>query len=95
MSKGFIPLFVIAAGFLVNYFLQWSRSAAVDYRCESCAEIFSLPVLSGAIAPHRFGGRKWVRCPRCGSFSWVAPVSKRQPWRNPAPRRRHRYKPGG
>ena len=79
MSKVLIPLFLIAAGFLVNYVLQRNRSATVDYRCGNCGAVFPLPALSGALAPHRFGGQKWFRCPQCGSFSWTAPVPKREP----------------
>ncbi len=79
LSKALIPLLVIAAGFLANYFVQRNRSAAFDYRCDSCGETFSLSPLAGAIAPHRLVGRKWIRCPRCGSFSWVTPVPKGGP----------------
>ena len=75
-SPGFIPLIVIAAGFIVNYLYQRGRSSQYDYRCDKCGETFSLPPLTGAIAPHRIGGRTWVRCPHCRALSWATPVPK-------------------
>lgn len=75
-SPGFIPLIVIAVGFIGNYLFQRNRSSQYDYSCDKCAETFNLPPLAGAIAPHRIGGRKWVRCPHCGAFSWATPVLK-------------------
>jgi len=76
MSPVVIPLIVVACGFTVNYLFQRSRSSRYDYRCETCGENFSLSPLAGAVAPHRIGGRKWVRCPRCGALSWATPVLK-------------------
>ena len=75
-SPGLIPLIALVGGFVANYLFQRGRSSQYDYKCEKCGETFSLPPLAGAIAPHRPGGRKWVRCPRCGAFSWTTPVSK-------------------
>jgi DNA-directed RNA polymerase subunit RPC12/RpoP len=71
-----VPLLVIAVGFLVNYALQRNRSTLYNYRCENCGQIFSLSPLTGAVSPHRIGGRKWIRCPGCRSFSWATPIPK-------------------
>lgn len=73
-----VPLVAIAVGFLINWSLQRNRSARYDYRCENCGQIFSLSPLTGAVSPHRFGGQKWIRCPACGSFSWVTPMPKNE-----------------
>lgn len=79
MSAALIPAIVIPAGFTANYLVQRNISARCDYRCENCGESFNLSALAGAIAPHRPVGRKWVRCPRCRSFSWATPEARGGP----------------
>lgn len=76
MTRALLPLFLILAAFLVNYQLQRRRSAVFDFRCECCGTTFPLSALAGAVAPHRPGGRKWIRCPQCGRFSWASPVPR-------------------
>lgn len=75
-GSGLIALVVIAAGFIINYLFQRGRSNQYDYCCGQCEETFSLSPLTGAFAPHRMGGRKWVRCPHCGALSWATPIPK-------------------
>lgn len=71
-----VPLLVIFVGFLVNWAFQQNRSASYNYRCDNCGHIFGLSPLASAVSPHRIGGRKWIRCPDCGAFSWATPIPK-------------------
>ena len=75
-SPGYIPLIIIPAGVAASYLVQRARSSRYDYRCGNCGQTFALAPLAGALAPHRFGGQKWFRCPHCGRFSWVTPVPR-------------------
>jgi len=70
------PLLLIAVGFLAQFFLQRSLSRRFDYGCENCGRVFAVAPLAACVAPHRFGGDKFVKCPRCGRRSWVRRVPK-------------------
>ena len=85
MPKGLIPVVVIAAAFVVQFFVQRYMLTRYDYQCGRCGAAFSPAALSLALAPHRFGGSKYMRCPQCGMRSWVAPVPKasREPGARP------------
>lgn len=76
MSKALIPLIVLPLGLIANYVVQRGVAASFDFQCAKCGHGFRLAPLAGAIAPHRPVGRKWVRCPSCGSFSWASPVRR-------------------
>jgi DNA-directed RNA polymerase subunit RPC12/RpoP len=76
MSTAVIPVIVIVAGFLAQLAFQQSMTSRYDYQCGNCGRTFSLTPLAASIAPHRFGGSKFVRCPHCGVRSWVSPVPK-------------------
>jgi DNA-directed RNA polymerase subunit RPC12/RpoP len=76
VSKALIPLIVLPLGLIANYVLQRGMAAKFDYQCGKCGHRFRLGPLAGAIAPHRPVGRKWIRCPKCGSFSWASPVQR-------------------
>ncbi len=74
---------VIVLGFVVNLGFQRYLNSRYDYRCERCGATFSLALSSGAIAPHRatiapyrWGGARYVKCPNCGNRSRVTPVPK-------------------
>ena len=76
MPTGVIPVVVIAAAFVVQYFVQRNVLMRYDYQCGRCGATFSPTAVSLALAPHRIGGSKYMRCPQCGRRSWVAPVPK-------------------
>ena len=75
MSPAIVPLVVVVV--LAGQFVfQRSLMSRYDYLCGDCGQTFSLTPLTASLAPHRFGGRKWVRCPHCGVRSWVSMVPK-------------------
>lgn len=76
MSRALIPLVVVVVGFVAQFFLQLNTRSRYDYRCRSCGSTFSPSPLALTLAPHRLGGLKYTRCPRCGVRSWVEPVAK-------------------
>lgn len=76
MPPGVIPVVIIAVGFAVQFLVQRNMLTRYDYQCGNCGATFSPTALSLSLAPHRFGGSKYMRCPRCGRWSWVAPVPK-------------------
>jgi DNA-directed RNA polymerase subunit RPC12/RpoP len=76
VPTGLIPVVIIAIGFVVQFFVQRNVLTRYDYQCGNCGATFSPTALSLALAPHRPGGRKYMRCPQCGRWSWVAPVPK-------------------
>ena len=76
MQQGLVTFVVIAAAFLVQFYIQRGVTSRYDYQCGNCGRAFELTPLAASLAPHRMGGRKFVRCPSCGSWSWVSPVPK-------------------
>ena len=83
MPKALIPVVVIAAVLVVQFFVQRYMLTRYDYQCGRCGATFSPTALSLVLAPHRLGGSKYMRCPQCGRYSWVAPVPKAWPSRTP------------
>ncbi len=75
-SAGALPVIVVVGALLVSFLVQKRLSSHYDYRCEGCGHTFSLSPVAMVVAPHRIGGRKWVKCPSCGRLSWVTPVSR-------------------
>lgn len=55
---------------------QFLFARRYDWQCESCGHTFTLSPIVAALAPHRMGGRKLVRCPSCGARTWATPVPK-------------------
>ena len=76
MPSVVIPIIVVVFGFAINLLVQRNLTSRYDYRCDRCGATFSLTPTAAAIAPHRMGGAKYVKCPSCGGRSWVAPVPK-------------------
>jgi len=76
MPPQFVPILVVVAVLLLSHAVNRTLTSRFDYRCGACDELFSLSPWVATIAPHRFGGYKYARCPRCGSFAWMAPVPK-------------------
>jgi DNA-directed RNA polymerase subunit RPC12/RpoP len=76
MDTAIIPVVFVIAGFLVQLMVQQGITSRYDYQCDNCGHRFSLTPLAASVAPHRFGGSKFVKCPDCGVRSWVAPVPK-------------------
>lgn len=54
--------------------LNW-RIRNFDYQCEICGAIFNLPFSLAVMSLHMMG-RKYVKCPHCGQWSWVSPIPK-------------------
>lgn len=76
MSSALIPVIVVVLGFGVNLLIQQNLTSRYGYRCDRCGATFSLAPAAAAIAPHKMGGAKYVKCPICGVRSWVTPVPK-------------------
>lgn len=70
------PLLVVLVVLVLSHFWNRGLVARYDYRCDQCDSTFSLSPWVATIAPHRFGGLKYVKCPRCGQYSWAEPVEK-------------------
>jgi DNA-directed RNA polymerase subunit RPC12/RpoP len=76
MPHALIPVIVIAVVFCGQLTFQRFLTSKFDYLCSNCGQRFTLTPFVASIAPHRFGGSKYVRCPHCGTRSWVSPVPK-------------------
>jgi len=70
------PVIIVVVVFLVMAFAQRSLSKGFDYQCGSCGYRFSPSPVAAALAPHRFGGLKLLRCPSCGALTWASAVPK-------------------
>jgi DNA-directed RNA polymerase subunit RPC12/RpoP len=68
----FLPIIIIPLALIAQSVI----ARRYDWRCQNCGYTFSLSPLSAAFLPHSFGGRKYARCPDCGSRSWASPVPK-------------------
>jgi DNA-directed RNA polymerase subunit RPC12/RpoP len=68
---------VVVVVFCALMLFQQSLSKGFDYRCDSCGHRFSPSLVAAALAPHRFGGLKLLRCPNCGTLMWASAVPKR------------------
>ena len=77
MPNALAPVFAIVIVVGVMALVQWNLSKDFDYTCDACGFRFSPPPLLLAVTPHRFGGTKLLRCPRCGEVTWAVPVRKR------------------
>jgi len=69
------PVILPIAVLLVVALTQWKLSKSFDYQCGACGHSFS-PSPIAAVAPHRFGGVKLLRCPSCGSITWASAAPK-------------------
>lgn len=76
MDHALTPVIVVCVAFAAQFVFQQRLTSRYDYQCDKCGRTFSLAPLAASVAPHRFGGSKFVRCPRCGVRSWVSPVPK-------------------
>jgi DNA-directed RNA polymerase subunit RPC12/RpoP len=78
MAWVIFPIVVVIGGLLLQFQLQRQRILADTYafRCGNCGSQFGLSPLAATLAPHRVGGQKFVRCPSCGTRSWVSRVPK-------------------
>lgn len=68
---------LIVMGILVVFLvkmLNW-RVRNFNYQCQICGAIFTIP-LSVEIISFHIMGRKYVKCPHCGQWSWVTPIPK-------------------
>jgi DNA-directed RNA polymerase subunit RPC12/RpoP len=72
MDKALIPIIVVAAVLAAQFFF----ASRCNWRCGNCGHTFSLSPLTATLMPHSFGGRKFIRCPNCGSRCWASPVPK-------------------
>jgi DNA-directed RNA polymerase subunit RPC12/RpoP len=78
MPHSLAPFIVIPVVLILAVSWQTYLSKNFDYQCGSCGERFTPSVLAAAVAPHRFGGRKLLRCPSCGKVTWASAVPKEQ-----------------
>ncbi|MDR2984992.1 MAG: zinc ribbon domain-containing protein [Nocardiopsaceae bacterium] len=76
MDPAITPVIIVAVAFAAQLIFQRSLTSRYDYQCGHCGQTFSLAPWMASVAPHRFGGRKFVACPHCGVRSWVSPVPK-------------------
>jgi DNA-directed RNA polymerase subunit RPC12/RpoP len=76
ISGALIPVIIVVAGLGINILVQQNLTRRYDYRCDHCGSTFALTTATAAVAPHKMGGAKYVRCPNCGNRSWVTPVPK-------------------
>jgi DNA-directed RNA polymerase subunit RPC12/RpoP len=76
MDPVITPVILVAVAFTAQFMFQRVMTSRYDYLCGNCGQTFSLTPLTASIAPHRFGGSKFVKCPHCGARSWVSPVPK-------------------
>lgn len=70
------PVIVVVVVFLLVAWGQRTLSQGVDYQCGSCGYVFNPSPAAAALAPHRFGGFKLLRCPDCGALTWASAVPK-------------------
>jgi DNA-directed RNA polymerase subunit RPC12/RpoP len=78
MPSSLTPLIAIPAILLLTVLFQSQLSKNFDYQCANCGTRFSPSALAAALAPHRFGGLKLLRCPNCGQTTWASAVRKQQ-----------------
>jgi DNA-directed RNA polymerase subunit RPC12/RpoP len=78
MSGHLTPLIVVPVVIVLGTLWQRQLSKNFDYQCAKCGARFSPSAVAAALAPHRFGGLKLLRCPSCGRTSWAAAVPKQQ-----------------
>lgn len=76
MDPSIAPVIAIGVAFAAQFIFQQRLTSRYDYQCCNCGHAFSLTPLAASVAPHRFGGGKFVKCPRCGVRSWASPVPK-------------------
>lgn len=76
MSGAAPPVIVIVAVFLILVLSQRTLSRGCDYRCGRCGHRFAPSSVAAALAPHRLGGLKLLRCPQCGATTWASAVQK-------------------
>lgn len=63
--------FIVIIVMLMGYFaFQRGQTSKWLYHCTRCGTSFPLSALGATFAPHRYGGSKFGRCPRCGGWSW-------------------------
>ncbi|HUJ54867.1 MAG TPA: zinc ribbon domain-containing protein [Gaiellaceae bacterium] len=70
------PVLVVVAVLVLTTLWQRRLSQGYDYQCGRCGHRFSPSPLAAALAPHRFGGLKLLKCPECGAFTWASVVPK-------------------
>jgi len=76
MSGSLTPLVVIPIVLVLGVLFQSQLSKNFDYECGNCGTRFSPSAVAAALAPHRFGGFKLLRCPNCGKITWAAAARK-------------------
>lgn len=76
MSNALTPVAVVLVVFAALVLFQQKLSKGLDYECSRCGHRFSPSAVVAALAPHRFGGLKLLRCPSCGAVTWASAVSK-------------------
>lgn len=76
MSGSLAPLIIVPVLLIFGVIVQSQVSKNYDYQCASCGARFSPSAVAAAVAPHRFGGMKLLRCPSCGKIGWASAVPK-------------------
>jgi predicted Zn finger-like uncharacterized protein len=76
MSHALIPVVVVLLGFGVSFLVNRNLTSRYDYECANCGTRFAIAPAAAAIAPHRMGRAKYVKCPNCGQRSWATAVPK-------------------
>ncbi len=76
MSPAITAVIIAVIALVAQLIFQRHLTSKYDYQCDNCGQRFNLTPLTASVAPHRFGGSKYVRCPHCGVRSWVSPVPK-------------------
>ncbi|MCL2779930.1 MAG: zinc-ribbon domain-containing protein [Actinomycetia bacterium] len=74
MARVLLPIAVIVIALAASYLVQ--RQRGYQYRCPSCGTRFRVSPTAAIVAPHRLGGEKLVRCPRCHAMRWAAPSNR-------------------
>jgi hypothetical protein len=69
----FIVVLVMAMGY---YAYQRGQMSRYFFHCSRCRTSFPLSPLGASLAPQRYGGSKYGRCPGCGEWSWLDPVPR-------------------
>jgi DNA-directed RNA polymerase subunit RPC12/RpoP len=76
VSSAFIPIILVVLVFAINLLVQRNLTSRYDYQCGRCGVAFPLTPAVAAVAPHKMGGAKYVKCPNCGNRSWATRVPK-------------------